>query len=87
MSLTSHRLTDGFYAPFYKGHGNVLIWKNDNLLTNIAGIMAIVVALVPTNPNQAADKIYSFIPYAQEWLGTLHYVFAVCCFWFLLCWL
>lgn len=39
----------GFFLLRYKGHKNPQFWKNDNLLTNIAGIMAIGVALVPTN--------------------------------------
>jgi len=52
----------GLFLIRYKGHGNASIWKNDNLLTNIAGIMAIGVALVPTNPEDIAQKIYTFIP-------------------------
>ncbi len=66
----------GFFLIRYKGHGNPKFWKNDNLLTNIAGIAAIGVALVPTNPEFAAGKIYSLIPYSYEWLGALHYGFA-----------
>jgi len=67
----------GLFLIRYKGHGNVSIWKNDNLLTNIAGIMAIGVALVPTNPNNnPSEKIYTLIPYNDSWLGWLHYGFA-----------
>lgn len=66
----------GLFLIRYKGHGNKSIWKNDNLLTNIAGIMAIGVALVPTNPDNLDAKIYTFIPYSEAWLGTLHYTFA-----------
>ncbi|WP_296151144.1 hypothetical protein [uncultured Flavobacterium sp.] len=66
----------GLFLIRYKGHGNKSIWKNDNLLTNIAGIMAIGVALVPTNPDDASAKIYTFIPYSDAWLGMLHYAFA-----------
>lgn len=66
----------GLFLIRYKGHGNISIWKNDNLLTNIAGIMALGVALVPTNPNHLSEKIYTLIPSNQEWLGFLHYGFA-----------
>lgn len=63
----------GLFLIRYKGHGNASFWKNDNLLTNIAGIMALGVALIPTNPNKASDKIYTLIPYTEKWLGLLHY--------------
>lgn len=66
----------GLFLIRYKGHGNVSIWKNDNLLTNVAGIMAIGVALIPTNPANFSKKIYSFIPSDANWLGWLHYGFA-----------
>ncbi|WP_264552143.1 hypothetical protein [Flavobacterium sp. N2038] len=66
----------GLFLIRYKGHGNTSVWKNDNLLTNIAGIMAIGVALVPTNPTDISQKIYTFIPSTQNWLGWLHYGFA-----------
>lgn len=70
----------GLFLIKYKGHGNKSVWKNDNLLTNIAGFMAIGVALVPTNPENASAKIYTFIPYSHEWLGWLHYGFAAMLF-------
>lgn len=70
----------GLFLIRYKGHGNASIWKNDNLLTNIAGIMAIGVALVPTNPEDIAQKIYTFIPLTAKWLGWLHYGFAALLF-------
>ncbi|MFV8346879.1 hypothetical protein [Flavobacterium sp. ZB4P13] len=70
----------GLFLIRYKGHGNISIWKNDNLLTNIAGIMALGVALVPTNPNDSSNKIYTLIPYAEELLGYLHYGFATILF-------
>lgn len=66
----------GLFLIRYKGHGNSSIWKNDNLLTNIAGIMAIGVAMVPTNPEVITQKIYTLIPYPDAWLGALHYGFA-----------
>ena len=60
----------------YKGHTNSVFWKNDNLLTNIAGVMALGVAFVPTNPDMEYYKIYTLIPYSWKWLGVLHYIFA-----------
>jgi len=66
----------GLFMINYKGSGNPSIWKNDNLLTNIAGIMAIGVALIPVNPDDFAIKIYTLIPYPEKWLGWLHYSFA-----------
>ena len=53
----------GFFLIRYKGHGNASIWKNDNLLTNIAGFMAIGVALVPTSANDPGERIPTLIPY------------------------
>jgi len=66
----------GLFLICYKGHKNPLIWKNDNLLTNIAGIMALGVALIPTNPDDFKAKIYTLIPSSEKWLGYLHYGFA-----------
>ncbi len=66
----------GIFLIRYKGYGNSSIWKNDNFLTNVAGVMAIGVALFPTNPISMDQKIYTLIPLAQEWLGWLHYGFA-----------
>ncbi|MFB9078923.1 hypothetical protein ACFFLS_10510 [Flavobacterium procerum] len=70
----------GLFLIRYKGHGNASFWKNDNLLTNIAGIMAIGVALVPTNPDDFSQKIYTIIPLTVKWLGWLHYGFAALLF-------
>ena len=30
----------GLFLICYKGHNNPLFWKNDNFLTNVAGVMA-----------------------------------------------
>lgn len=60
----------------YKGTNNPVFWKNDSILTNIAGIMALLVALFPTNPNYCSEKIYTIIPRCTHWLGWLHYLFA-----------
>jgi hypothetical protein len=66
----------GLFLICYKGHGNTSIWKNDNLLTNISGIMALGVALFPTNPDNESKKIYTLISNTENWLGWLHYGFA-----------
>jgi hypothetical protein len=70
----------GLFLICYKGTSNASIWKNDNLLTNIAGIMAIGVALIPMNPDDFAIKIYTLIPYPEKWLGWFHYGFAALLF-------
>ncbi|OXG00810.1 hypothetical protein BC749_1011386 [Flavobacterium araucananum] len=70
----------GLFLIRYKGHDNPSLWKNDNLLTNIAGVLALGVALFPTNPDDFANKIYTLIPYPEKWLGWLHYSFAALLF-------
>ena len=64
----------------YKGTKNPKFWKNDSLLTNIAGIMALLVALFPTNPGSCPEKIYTLIPVCAQWLGWIHYTFAAAFF-------
>lgn len=66
----------GLFLIRYKGYGNDSFWRNDNLLTNIAGFMAFGVAMVPTNPDCPSQKIYTLIPLTDHWLGGLHYFFA-----------
>jgi len=66
----------GLFLICYKGYKNTSILKNDNVLTNIAGITALGVALIPTNPDDFKEKIYTLIPYSEKWLGYLHYGFA-----------
>ncbi|MBI5370744.1 MAG: hypothetical protein HZA79_01830 [Sphingobacteriales bacterium] len=66
----------GLFLLRYKGHYNKVFWKNDSLLTNIAGVMAFGVAFFPTGPVQCADKIHTLIPFCYSWLGWLHYGFA-----------
>ncbi|MFH6993739.1 hypothetical protein [Flavobacterium sp. FlaQc-48] len=66
----------GLFLICYKGYRNNSILKNDNILTNIAGIMAMGVALIPTNPDDFKAKIYTLIPSPEKWLGYLHYGFA-----------
>lgn len=70
----------GLFMISYKGHGNTSILKNDQLLTNIAGIMAIGVALIPVTPEFESQKVYTLIPYHFSWLGWLHYGFAALLF-------
>jgi hypothetical protein len=60
----------------YKGFDNEVFWKNDNFMTNLAGYLALGVVLFPTNPDNCSEKIYSFIPLCENWLGWLHYFFA-----------
>lgn len=70
----------GLFMISYKGHDNPSILKNDQLLTNIAGIMAVGVALIPVTSEFEPQKIYTFIPYNYYWLGWLHYIFAALLF-------
>ena len=70
----------GLFMICYKGHGNASAWKNDQLLTNIAGLMAIGVALIPVAPEIEAIEILTLIPYDYEWVGWLHYAFAALLF-------
>ncbi len=70
----------GFFMIRYKGYGNSSFWKNDQLLTNIAGIMALGVVLIPVNPEVEAQKLYSLFPYTWSWLGWVHYAFAAILF-------
>jgi hypothetical protein len=60
----------------YKGFEDPVFWKNDDKMTNIAGIMALGVALVPTNPHCCSEKMYTLIPICIKLLGWLHYFFA-----------
>lgn len=66
----------GLFLIRYKGHSNPNFFKNDSMLTNIAGFMAFGIALMPTSPSSVSEKIYTLIPLDFEWLGWLHYGFA-----------
>ncbi len=66
----------GLFLIRYKGHKNSIIWKNDSLMTNIAGGMAFGIALFPTNPDSCCQKVYTIIPFCHSYLGGLHYGFA-----------
>lgn len=70
----------GLFMIRYKGLGHRVIWKNDNFLTNVAGVMAVGVALFPTAPDNSDQKIYSLVPLNTEFLGNLHYFFAASLF-------
>ena len=60
----------------YKGYYNPVFWKNDDKMTNLAGITALGVALIPTNPVSCPEKIYTLIPFCYKFLGWFHYLFA-----------
>jgi hypothetical protein len=66
----------GLFLIRYKGHKNPIFWKNDSLLTNIAGAMAFGIALFPTNADICCQKIYTLIPICHPTLDIFHYVFA-----------
>jgi hypothetical protein len=70
----------GLFLICYKGSSNASLLKNDSILTNIAGIMAIGVAFIPMNPDDFVIKIYTLFPYSEKWLGWLHYTFAALLF-------
>ena len=78
--FTGTLMAVGFFLIRYKGHGNRSFWKNDQALTNIAGIMAIGVALIPVNPEFDQEKVHSLIPYTYTWLGWIHYACAAILF-------
>lgn len=70
----------GLFLIRYKGHNNPIIWKNDGLLTNIAGSMAFGIALFPTNADECSQKIYTLIPQCHFLLGGIHLAFAAAFF-------
>jgi len=67
----------GLFLIRYKGYKNSKFFKNDSLLTNIAGCMAFGIAIFPTNPDECSQKVYTLIPYCICQLGILHYGFAL----------
>jgi len=70
----------GLFMICYKGHNNPVIWKNDNFLTNLAGVMAFGVAFFPTFPANKDEKIFTLVAGNTAWLGWLHYSFAAVLF-------
>ena len=74
--LTGILCSVGLFLILYKGHRNPKIWKNDSLMTNLAGTMAFGIAFFPTSPVDCAQKIYSIVPICEDWLGYFHYGFA-----------
>lgn len=70
----------GLFMICYKGHGNSSLLKNDQLLTNVAGIMAIGVALIPVSPETEIQHVLSLLPVSYSWLGWVHYAFAALLF-------
>src|SRR5690606_35074148 len=63
----------GLFLICYKGNGNKSIFKNDNVLTNVAGIMAFGVAFIPTDPISDSCLKCTLINFSLTWL---HYAFA-----------
>ena len=61
----------GLFLICYKGHNNPVLWKNDNFLTNVAGIMAFGVAFFPTSIENVQD-IHSLVR-GINWIDELHY--------------
>lgn len=70
----------GLFMICYKGHGNTSILKDDQLLTNLAGVMAVGVALIPVTSEAGFPQVLTLIPYDLTWLGWLHYTFAALLF-------
>lgn len=62
----------GLFLICYKGHNNPVPWKNDNFLTNVAGVMAFGVALFPTFQDEEVQGIHTLIS-GVEWIGWFHY--------------
>ena len=75
----------GLFLVSYQGQANQEgsrspWWKNDNLLTNISGVMALGVAFVPTNAEKDVEKVYTLIPWSNNLIGWFHYGFAAILF-------
>jgi hypothetical protein len=66
-----------FFLVCYKSSSNEVFWKDDNKMTNLAGFLALGVALAPTNPESCSEKIYALIPLCAKVIGCLHYIFAI----------
>ena len=69
----------GLFLICYRGHNNPVPWKNDNFLSNVAGVMAFGVAFFPTNVEDDMINIHTLIP-VEEWVGWLHYACAAVLF-------
>ncbi|MFD1166712.1 hypothetical protein ACFQ2C_13960 [Sphingobacterium daejeonense] len=67
----------GLFLICYKGNGNKSIFKNDNILTNVAGFMAFGVAFIPTDPIYETCLQCTLINFSLTWL---HYGFAAVLF-------
>lgn len=70
----------GLFMIRYRGLGNKTWYKNDNLLTNVAGYMAFGVAMIPTNPSVGTSRRWTLIPYSWDFLTYVHYGFAAVLF-------
>lgn len=67
----------GLFLICYKGNGNRSLFRNDNVLTNIAGFMAFGVAFIPTDPIADTCLQCTLINFSLTWL---HYAFAAVLF-------
>ncbi|MBN2612545.1 MAG: hypothetical protein JXB00_13395 [Bacteroidales bacterium] len=74
--LTGTLCAVGLFLIRYTGFKSSAFWKNDNLLTNIAGYMAFGVAFFPVNPDSWVEKVYTLFPVNARIIGYLHYAFA-----------
>lgn len=65
----------GLFLFLYEGTRNSNLLKNDKVLTNIAGFMAIGVAFFPTNIEDCSQKVKTLIPLCENnaWIGYVHY--------------
>ena len=66
----------GLFLIRYKGYTDKIFWKDDNRMTNLAGAMALGVALMPTSPDACCEKAFTIIPFCDDFLGWFHYIFA-----------
>jgi hypothetical protein len=70
----------GLFLFTYRGHDKdpeKKEWFSDNLLTNIAGVLAVVTALVPTALGQECNACYTeTLCHNSCWWGTIHLVSA-----------
>ena len=66
----------GLFLIRYEGYPDKVFWKDDNRMTNLAGAMALGVALMPTGPDTCCEKMFTIIPFCDDFLGWFHYIFA-----------
>jgi hypothetical protein len=67
----------GLFMVCYKGHGKIVWWKNDNFLTNFAGVMAFGVAFFPHKEPDICSQCLTML---QNDISIFHLVCAVLLF-------